>query len=85
LTPATVTISGLTIANGNVVFPNQFGGGILLGSGTLNLTGTIISGNSATGNNASGGGVSSHGSGTLNISNSTISGVRLKLGPRCWG
>lgn len=58
-----VGISGLTIANGNDIT----GGGIQ-NAGTLTITSSIVSGNSA----ANGGGVFNNGGGTLNLINSTI-------------
>ena len=63
-----VTISGLTIANGNM--PIQRGGGIL-NSGKLALLNDAIAGNAALGGN--GGGIYND-FGTLTIANSTISG-----------
>jgi hypothetical protein len=56
-----VTISGLTVSNGD--------GGIFNNGGTLNLNNSTISGNSAS---SSGGGIFNIG--TLNLNNSTISG-----------
>ncbi len=73
-----VTISGLTIANGNVSASN--GGGILdKSSGTLTLTGCAISGNVASSSGGTTGGYGggiyfSNGSGTMIIANCTISG-----------
>jgi CSLREA domain-containing protein len=66
----TVTISGLTIANGSHV---GFGGGIF-NSSTLTVTGVTFSGNSASSSTSigEGGGISN--SGTLTVSNSTFSG-----------
>jgi hypothetical protein len=68
---ADVTIDGLTVMNGHVVGPS-FGGGIF-NAGTLTVTNSTISGNSAT----AGGGIvndGEFGSATLTITNSTISG-----------
>jgi CSLREA domain-containing protein len=70
-----VTISGLTITNGNAAgsMSASAGGGILNDGGTLLIDNCVISGNSAAG---SGGGVNNganHG-GTLTINNSTVSG-----------
>jgi streptogramin lyase len=72
----TVNISGLTIANGHVVV--DLGGGIL-NHGTLTLTNSTVSGNSANGTFnsngvyfASGGGIFSDG--TLTLTNSTVAG-----------
>ncbi len=64
-TEPVVSISGITISNGNV--PISLGGGIL-NFGTLTLTGSTISGNSA----FRGGGIFNDG-GNLAISGSTIS------------
>lgn len=60
----TVTISGLTITNGNV--PNDWGGGISNVHGTLTVSNCIISGNSR-------GGILND-EATLTVSNCTISG-----------
>jgi len=73
----TVTLSGLTIANGFAAgsFPNPNGGGILNDHATLTVSNCTVSGNSAT--NAAGGILndgSSGGNATLNVNNSTISG-----------
>ena len=69
-----VTVSGLTIMNGNVtgLFPGGAGGGILNDRGTLTVIGCVIAGNGATG----GGGINNGASngGTLTVLNSTISG-----------
>ncbi len=62
---ANAAIDGLTIKNGD----SGSGGGIFNG-GTLNLTNSTVSGNSAT----SGGGILNAGTGTLNLTNSTVSG-----------
>ena len=73
ITSGTVTISGLTIANG-FLFGGTDGGGIS-NSGTLTFTACAISGNSAgtsSTNSGRGGGIAS--TGTLSITNSTISG-----------
>lgn len=59
-----VTISGLTIANGHV---GNGGAGGIYNEGTLTLTASIISGNSA----ISGGGISNYGK--LTMTNSTVS------------
>lgn len=72
----TVTISGLTIANGRA--PNIGGGGIYNtafsnSSGIVNIVNSIISG-SSTASNTGGGGIYNSGSGTMNITNSTVSG-----------
>ena len=63
----TVTISGLTITNGNAD-EGQYGGGID-NNGTLTISNSTISGNSAA---EFGGGIYTNG--TLTISNSTIAG-----------
>ena len=67
----TVTISGLTITNGNVT--NDSGGGIYNDGGTLAVSDCTVSGNSA----SYGGGIindSTNGSATTTITNSTFSG-----------
>lgn len=62
-----VALNNVTISNGNVTG----GGGGISNSGTLTLTDSTISGNTAT---LDGGGISSSSTATLIISNSTISG-----------
>ena len=62
----TVSISGVTIENGN----SFFGGGIYNDNGTLTLTDSTVSGNSTT---YYGGGIYNY-SGTLTLTNSTVSG-----------
>jgi hypothetical protein len=89
-----VTLSGLTIANGNApvttitpgLLPGSFGGGIFNSSqGTLTIANSIISGNTAgaagadPGSGSGGGGVANIGSGTVNVINSTISGNTATL------
>jgi hypothetical protein len=73
--PSTVSISGLSIADG-VIRAAFIGGGGLLNSGTLTVTGCNVSGNSAYGNpgplSTLGGGIAN--SGTLTITDSTVSG-----------
>jgi hypothetical protein len=72
ITSGTVSISGLTISNGNA----SLGGGIY-NQGTLTLTSCTISGNSVNGSNTSGGGIANgttSGTAILTITNSTISG-----------
>jgi hypothetical protein len=66
----TVTIDGLTVANG---YNDQGGGGIRNEDATVTVSNCTISGNSAT---TPGGGISNEGGGiaTLTITNSTISG-----------
>ena len=66
----TVTIDGLTVANGYTGF---YGGGIYNDSAALTVTNCVLSGNSA----YSGGGIrneSANGGATLTVTNSTISG-----------
>ena len=70
-----VTISGMTISGGNVSLGNS-GGGISNAGGTLTITSSTISGNSA-GND--GGGIFNNG-GTLTITSSTISGNSARAG-----
>ncbi len=89
----TVTLSGLTISNGQlggihnsgnltiagcVITGNTVsggaGGGVASSSGTLTITNSTISGNSATGLSVGGGGGISVLSGMLVMSNSTVSG-----------
>ena len=67
-----VTISGLTIANGNS--PGADGGAILANIfGNVTITGCTISGNTAGGN--SGGAIATQpGTGTVNVRNSIVSG-----------
>jgi CSLREA domain-containing protein len=69
-----VSISGITISNGNVPgsISSSNGGGILNNGGSMTITSSAISGNS-TGSN--GGGVANR-RGTLTITGSTISGNR---------
>jgi uncharacterized repeat protein (TIGR01451 family) len=74
----TVTISGLTITNGNA--SGSWGGGILNDHATLTLRDCMVSSNSA----GTGGGVSNYaypvGSATLTINNSTISDNSTSIG-----
>jgi hypothetical protein len=66
----TVNISGVTIQNGNT---GGGGGGILnVGSGTVNITNSTLSGNQAAGLGGGGIGNTKDG-GTVNITNSTLS------------
>jgi hypothetical protein len=67
---ATVTISGLTIVNGNPL-TNDFGGGIF-NFGTLTVVNCTVSGNSTSGTSDEGGGI--YNGGTAFITNSIISG-----------
>ena len=72
----TVTISGLTIRNGQ----GSFGGGIETGAGgTLTVTDSTLSGNTA----AFGGGIFN--SGTMTIVNSTVSGNTAGEGAGIYG
>ena len=79
----TVTISGLTITNGNVsgAFPDNSGAGIYNDRSTLTVNNCTLSGNSASNK---GGGIYNNGgqlsSATLTINNSTISGNSAGLG-----
>ena len=66
----TVSLSGLTIANGKVTGSN-YGGGIYNNGGVLTLTNTTLSGNSAA--SSYGGGIYNN-SGTVTLTNTTISG-----------
>jgi CSLREA domain-containing protein len=75
----TVTISGLTISGGSVFASN--GGGIYNG-GTLTLTNSTVSGNTASGG-GSGGGI--YNGGTLTLTNSTISGNTASVGGGIFG
>ncbi len=70
VTPAiNVTLADLTIANGLAPI-NSGGGGIVnLSTGTVNVTNSMLSGNSATG----GGGIYNASTGTMNVTNSTLS------------
>jgi hypothetical protein len=73
-----VTISGLTITNGE---PGEFGfgGGICSSStGTVNVTNCTISGN--TSNAGFGGGIDNQGTGTVNVLTSTVSGNTVNDG-----
>jgi hypothetical protein len=74
----TVTISGLTITNGNTFGGN--GGGIYNDHATLTVTNSTLSGNSV---DLSGGGIfneGASGSATLTINNSTLSGNSANFG-----
>lgn len=68
----TVTLNGLTISNGNQT--TFGGGGLYVSSGaTLNLNGSVVSGNTASSaSSIFGGGISNQG--TLVLTNSTVSG-----------
>jgi hypothetical protein len=82
----TVTMSGLTIANGMVSSGNPAtGGGIYNNGGTLTLTNSTLSGNSASGSsNNNGGGIANFG-GTLTLTNSTLSGNSASGGSNNFG
>jgi Ca2+-binding RTX toxin-like protein len=77
---AVVSIDGMTISNGSVVtgaFPSGAGGGIYNDGGTLSVTRSAISGNSAT----FGGGIFNSSAGTIKeLTNSVISGNSAPLG-----
>ena len=64
----TVTISGLTIRNGNA----STGGGGIFNGGLLTLTDCAVSGNTATGSD--GGGIYNGSGGTVTLTNCTVSG-----------
>lgn len=69
VTSGTVSLSGVTIRNGN---PVSGPGGGINNAGILTLNNTVITGNTVgSGNN--GGGINNTGTGTLHITNSTIS------------
>ena len=75
----TVTISGLTVSNGQTSgnFFTNTGAGIYNDHATLTITNSTISGNHSDGGSGSGGGIDNDGDGssaTLTISNSTVSG-----------
>jgi hypothetical protein len=68
---ADVTLSGLTVADGNVT---SNGGGIAIAStGTVNIVDSTISGNSVSGTTALGAGIYYRNKGKLTITDSTIS------------
>ena len=74
----TLTMSSLTISNGLASNGNQGGGGIF-NHGTLTISGTTFSGNSApSSTGTSGGGINN--SGTLNLSTSTFTGNSAQEG-----
>jgi hypothetical protein len=81
----TATISGLTLTGGAVDSsgPSQGGGGVLLESGSLSLTGVSVSGNSVTVDPASsdsgGGGILDVSAGTLTVTGSTVDGNSLTV------
>ncbi|MEI8080721.1 MAG: right-handed parallel beta-helix repeat-containing protein [Actinomycetes bacterium] len=73
---AAVEVSGISITGGN---SGGGGGGVRVGNGTLTVTNSTISGNTATGASAAGGGV--YVFGTLTVTNSTISNNTAPDGP----
>lgn len=78
--PNNVTISGLTITNGNLTASGASGGGVLSqSSGVVNFTAVTISNNTIDSGGAVGGGIAST-AGTLNITGSTISGNTIGTG-----
>ncbi len=71
----TVTINGLTMADGRRTGAGTNQGGAVFNSGLLTITNSIISGNSVSGTTDSqGGGIYSASGSTLQIDNSTITG-----------
>ena len=75
VTNATVNVSGLAFANGNIA---SNGGAIFLGSGALSINQCVLSNNACRGTSA--GGAIFVNSGTLNISNSTLVANRTQDG-----
>lgn len=78
-TGGTVTLSGMTIRDGKVSLVGGLGGGggggiLNSGTGTLNVTNSMLLANSAVAFGAEGGGIYNSNSGTLNVTNSTLSG-----------
>jgi CSLREA domain-containing protein len=69
ISSGTVSISGLTIANGNETAAGAGGG--IINEGTLTVSNSTLSGNSASGGSA-GGGIANFG--TLTVTNNTFSG-----------
>ncbi|MEZ5428755.1 MAG: carboxypeptidase-like regulatory domain-containing protein [Pyrinomonadaceae bacterium] len=72
---ASVTVTDLTVSNGNGVGSSfsGFGGGIFNNGGSLMLTNVAVSNNQTTGGGTNGGGIYNNGAGaTLTISGSTI-------------
>ena len=69
--PGTISIIDGSVTNNTAATE---GGGLWNGSGTMNITGTLLSGNTASGDNADNGGgaIYNFNGGTLNISNATI-------------
>jgi CSLREA domain-containing protein len=70
LTPAGVTLSGLTISGGNAQMDAENRGGGILAAGPLTVIDSTIAGNTAT----FGGGLSTEGAGNVTLINSTVSG-----------
>jgi hypothetical protein len=73
----TLTINNLTIANGYV--SNSDGGG-MYNSGTVTITNSTFSGNSAVRVTTGGGGGGIYNNGTMTINNSTFSGNQARIG-----
>jgi len=71
----TVTLSGVTISGGT----EASGGGVLVTSGTLNLTDSALTGNTATGTGTGEGGGGLYNLGTTAITGSTFSGNSADL------
>jgi hypothetical protein len=67
-----VTLSGLTIANGQVSSPSAYGGGIYFASGTLTIANCTLSGNSVSGGAVAGAGGIFNAGDTLNVINSWL-------------
>jgi uncharacterized repeat protein (TIGR01451 family) len=74
-TGVTVTISGVTLTGGNSAGVNAGSGGAVYVAGTLNLSDSVVTGNTAT---TSGGGIDANG--TLNVDHSTISDNQVNAG-----
>ena len=68
-----LSISGLTVSGAQTTDTYGEGGGII-NYGTLNISNSIITGNSVSGSSSYGGGIQNDSSSILNISNTTISG-----------
>ena len=68
------SISGVTIENGNATATPGYGGGIFNSGGTLTISHSTISGNSA---GVGGGGIYSNSYGTLTVNDCTITGNTL--------
>jgi glucose/arabinose dehydrogenase len=80
-----VTLSGLTIANGQVTAGNNAGGILNNSTGTLSITTSVLSGNAAGGgpsrSDGKGGGIYNGSTGTVTMTNSTLSGNTVGGGP----